>query len=150
MLRRDRNLKRLRPKEYSRLGIKMVALTTPSRVRNRINVDEEDISNDVITEFIEDAQATIEVYAGRVFVQTDALFGTARTICTELSSCKALIHFLNLPGAGISYTIDELRIDKSDYRSNKVSLLRLMWARADELMPLLKPKVLLLAMSSTA
>jgi len=128
----------------------MVTLSTPSRVRNRINVQETDISDEIITEFIEDAQATIELYAGRVFTVTDTLYGTARTICTELAACKSLIHFLNLPGAGISYTIDELRIDKSDYRSNKVSLLRLMWNRADELMPLLKPQETILPRSSTA
>lgn len=128
----------------------MATLSTPSRVRNRINVEEADISSEIITEFIEDTQATIELYAGHSFAETDTLFGTARTICTELAACKALIHFLNLPGAGISYTIDELRIDKSDYRSNKVSLLRLMWTRADELMPLLKPQITLLPRNPTA
>jgi len=128
----------------------MATLTTPDRVRNRINVEVTDISDEVVTEFIEDSQASIEAYAERVFTETDALFGTARTICTELAACKSLVHFLNIPGAGISYTIDELRIDKSDYRSNKVSLLRLMWDRADDLMPLLKPKATLLAKSSTS
>lgn len=128
----------------------MVDLTTPSRVRNRINVQETDISDEIVNEFIEDSQATIEAYAERTFAVSDSLFGTARTICTELAGCKSLIHFLNLPGAGISYTIDELRIDKSDYRSNKVSLLRLMWQRADELMPLLKSKEIVLPRSSTS
>lgn len=127
----------------------MAILTTPSRVRHRINVEETDIDTETITEFIEDSQATIELYAGRIFEDTDLLFGTARTICTDLAACKALIHFLNLPGAGISYTLDELRIDKSDYRSNKVSLLRLMWNRADALMPLLRPETSLLIPSTT-
>jgi hypothetical protein len=128
----------------------MATLSTPSRVRHRINVEETDISDEIITEFIEDSQASIESYAGQSFAESDSLFGTARTICTELASCKSLIHFLNLPGAGISYTVDELRIDKSDYRSNKVSLLRLIWARADDLMPLLKPQSPVLPQSSTA
>jgi len=128
----------------------MATLSTPQRVRNRINVQATDITDLIINEFIEDSQASIEAYAERSFSESDSLFGTARTICTELAACKSLIHFLNLPGAGISYTIDELRIDKSDYRSNKVSLLRLMWTRADELMPLLKVKVPLRPRSTTA
>jgi hypothetical protein len=62
---------------------------------------------------------------------------------------QALIFFLNLAGAGISYTIDELRIDKSDFRSNKVSLLRMMWARADKNLLLLTPPVATLEPKST-
>lgn len=145
---RKKILKRLRDMIYYWIN-KMATLTTPDRVRNRINVQATDIADDIVTEFIEDSQTTIEAYADRIFSESDVLFGTARTICTELAGCKALIHFLNLPGAGISYTIDGLRIDKSDYRSNKVSLLRLMWARADDLMPLLISKVILEPRSST-
>ena len=129
----------------------MAIFTTPDRVRNRINVQSTDITDAIVNEFIEDSQASIEAFAERTFDVSDSLFGTARTVCTELAACKSLIHFLNLPGAGISYTIDELRIDKSDYRSNKVSLLRLMWQRADDLMPLLKPAVKsLVPISSTS
>jgi hypothetical protein len=128
----------------------MAALTTPSRVRNRINVEESDISDENIDEYIEDAQADIEAYAERTFAASDDLFGTARSVCTDRAACKALIYFLNLPGAGISYTIDELRIDKSDYRSNKVSLLRMMWARADKNLLLLAPTVTLEPKSTTA
>jgi hypothetical protein len=127
----------------------MATLTTPSRVRNRINVTESDISDANIDEYIEDSQADIEAYAERTFAITDDLFGTARSVCTDRAACKALIFFLNLAGAGISYTIDELRIDKSDYRSNKVSLLRMMWARADKNLLLLAPTVATLEPKST-
>lgn len=128
----------------------MALLTTPSRVRNRINVDESDISDAVINEYIEDAQSNIESYAGRTFAVADTLFGTARSVCTDRAACQALIFFLNIPGAGISYTIDELRIDKSDFRSNKVSLLRMMWDRADTNILLLAPTTTLKPKSSTA
>lgn len=128
----------------------MAALSTPSRVRNRINVVESDISDVIIDEFIEDAQADIEAYAKRTFAASDDLFGTARSVCTDRAACKSLIYFLNLPGAGISYTIDELRIDKSDFRSNKVSLLRMMWNRADKNILLLAPTTTLKPRSTTA
>lgn len=128
----------------------MAVLSTPSRVRNRINVEESDISDVIIGEFIEDAQADIEAYAKRTFAVSDDLFGTARSVCTDRAACKSLIYFLNLPGAGISYTIDELRIDKSDFRSNKVSLLKMMWARADKNVLLLAPSTTLKPRSTTA
>ena len=129
----------------------MAALSTPDRVRNRINVEESDIPDDKIDEYIEDAQADIEAYAERTFNVGDDLYGTARSVCTDRAACSALTFFLNLSSAGISYTIDELRIDKSDYRSNKVSLLRMMWARADKNILLLAPSsVLLQPKASTA
>lgn len=128
----------------------MAVLSTPSRVRNRINVDESDISDVMINEYIEDAQADIESYAKKTFEVTDSLFGTARSVCTDRAACRALIFFLNIPGAGISYTIDELRIDKSDFRSNKVSLLRMMWDRADKNILLLTHSTTLIPKSSTA
>lgn len=127
----------------------MAILTTPSRVRNRINVEISDISDENINEYIEDSQADIEAYAERSFAVSDNLFGTARSVCTDRAACKALIYFLNLAGAGISYTLDELRIDKSDFRSNKVSLLRMMWARADKNLLLLAPAVATLEPKST-
>jgi hypothetical protein len=128
----------------------MVTLTTPSRVRNRINVEESDVSDEIINEYIEDSQANIETYAKRAFAVSDDLFGTARSVCTDRAACKALIYFLNLAGAGISYTLDELRIDKSDFRSNKVSLLRMMWARADENLLLLAPAITLAPKNTTS
>lgn len=128
----------------------MAVLTTPSRVRNRINVEESDIPDAKINEYIEDAQADIEAYAKTTFSASDTLYGTARSVCTDRAACRSLIYFLNIPGAGISYSIDELRIDKSDFRSNKVSLLRMMWDRADKNILLLKPSTVLLPKSSTA
>jgi hypothetical protein len=114
-------------------------------------VEESDIADAKIDEYIEDAQANIEAYAKTTFSVTDALYGTARSVCTDRAACSALIYFLNIPGAGISYSIDELRIDKSDFRSNKVSLLRMMWARADKNILLLKPpSAALYPKSSTA
>ena len=128
----------------------MATLTTPARVRNRIKVKEADIGNEIINEFIEDVQANIEAYAERAFAESDSLFGVARAICTDRAACKALIHLLNIPEAGISYEIDELKVDKSDPAANKVALLKMIWARANARLYLLKPKVTLKPKSSTA
>ena len=128
----------------------MAVLTTPSRVRNRINVEKSGVSDETVNEYIEDSQADIEAYAKRTVETGDDLFGTARSVCTDRAACRALIYFLNLAGAGISYTIDELRIDKSDFRSNKVSLLRMMWTRADRNLLLLAPAATLKPRSTTA
>jgi hypothetical protein len=47
-----------------------MAITTPARVRNRIQAIETDISDDVLTEFIADEQAFVESYAGKTFADT--------------------------------------------------------------------------------
>jgi hypothetical protein len=55
-----------------------MAITTPARVRNRIQAAEAEISDDVLNEFIADEQAFVESYAGKTFAETDPQLALAR------------------------------------------------------------------------
>ena len=128
----------------------MVQLTTASRIRNRINASASDINDGVLAEFIEDERAFIETYANRTFVsESDADFGIARLVLTERCAAKALLHIAGV-SAGIIYTIDELKIDKSDPAYHKLSMARDIWDRAEEQLLLLKPVSPLLPRASTS
>lgn len=127
----------------------MATLSTPSRVRNRIKATESDISDAVLTEFIEDEQVNIENYAKTIFAASDSYFGTARSICTDRCAAKALLHIAGI-SAGIVYTIDELKIDKSDPAANKLLTARELWLHAEEQLLLLKPSVSLRPRASTS
>ena len=127
----------------------MTALTTPARIRNRIKASESDVGDAVLTEFIEDEQAYIEGYATKTFAESDSQFNLARSVCTGRCAAKALLHIAGI-SAGIIYTIDELRIDKSDPAANKLLMARDFWSRAKEQLLLLKPKTTLRPRSSTA
>jgi hypothetical protein len=106
-----------------------LGITTPARVRNRIQAAEAEISDDVLNEFIADEQAFIESYAGKTFLETDTQFALARSICTDRCAAKALV-YLSAPSAGISYTIDELKVDKSDPVNADLSLAKSRWTYA--------------------
>lgn len=127
----------------------MATLTTAARIRNRINAAEGDISGAVLTEFIADEQAYIESYAGKIFAESDLQFNLARSVCTDRCAAKALLHIAGI-SAGIIYSIDELKIDKSDRAATKLSMARDIWDRAEEQLLLLKPVSSLRPRSSTA
>jgi hypothetical protein len=46
-------------------------ITTPARVRNRIQATEVDISDDVLNELIADEQAFVEAYVEKTFAESD-------------------------------------------------------------------------------
>ena len=127
----------------------MATLTTPARIRNRINAAIGDISDAVLAEFITDEQAYIEGYAGKEFAESDSQFNLARSVCTDRCAAKALLFIAGL-SAGIIYSIDELKIDKSDRAATKLSMARDIWDRAEEQLLLLKPASSLRPRSSTA
>jgi hypothetical protein len=127
----------------------MATLTTAARIRNRIKASESDISDAVLTEFIADEQAYIEGYAKKTFAESDSQFNLARSICTDRCAAKALLHIAGI-SAGIVYSIDELKIDKSDRAATKLSMARDIWDRAKEQLLLLKPASSLRPRSSTA
>ena len=127
----------------------MATLTTAARIRNRINAAEGDISDAVLTEFITDEQAYIEGYAKKAFAESDSQFNLARSVCTDRCTAKALLHIAGI-SAGIIYSIDELKIDKSDRAATKLSMARDIWDRAEEQLLLLKPASSLRPRSSTA
>ena len=127
----------------------MATLTTAPRIRNRINAAEGDISDAVLTEFITDEQAYIESYAEKTFAESDSQFNLARSVCTDRCAAKALLHIAGI-SAGIIYSIDELKIDKSDRAANKLLMARDIWGHAKEQLLLLKPAPSLRPRSSTA
>lgn len=115
-----------------------MVLTTAARVRNRINASESNISDAILAEYIADEQAYIEDYAEKTFAESDSQFNLARSICTDRCAAKALL-FINGLSAGIVYSIDELKIDKTD--PTKLEMAKSLWAHAEEQLLLLKPKV---------
>lgn len=115
-----------------------MVLTTVARVRNRINASESNISDAILAEYIADEQAYIEDYAEKTFAESDSQFNLARSICTDRCAAKALL-FINGLSAGIVYSIDELKIDKTD--PTKLEMAKSLWAHAEEQLLLLKPKV---------
>ena len=127
----------------------MAILTTATRIRNRINATLSDISDAVLTEFITDEQAYIEGYAKKTFAESDSQFNLARSVCTDRCAAKALLHIAGI-SAGIIYSIDELKIDKSDRAATKLSMARDIWDHAKEQLLLLKPASSLRPRSSTA
>jgi hypothetical protein len=126
----------------------MAAITTPARVRNRIQAAESDVSDDVLNELIADEQAYIEAFAQTTFAEADPQYGLARSICTDRCAARAII-YIWVPSAGINYSIDELRIDKTDPAYAKLRIAQSLWARADEQLALLAPPSGLRPRSST-
>ena len=52
-----------------------MAITTPARVRNRIQAAEAEIADDVLNEFIADEQAFVEAYAGKTSLTAHGVRG---------------------------------------------------------------------------
>ena len=128
----------------------MVQLTTASRIRNRINASPSDINDGILIEFIEDERAYIETYLKRTFsAESDSDYGIVRSILTDRCAVKALLHIIGI-SAGIVYTIDELKIDKSDPAANKLLIARDIWNHAEEQLLLLKPTSSLRPRASTS
>jgi len=126
----------------------MAALTTPARVRNRIQATVSDVSDAVLNELIADEQAYLEAFAKKTFAEADAQYALARSICTDRCAARALI-YIWVPTAGINYVIDELRIDKTDPAYAKLRIAQSLWARAAEQLALLTPAPSLRPRSST-
>jgi hypothetical protein len=96
-----------------------------------------------------DEQAFVESYAGKTFAEADPQLALARAICTDRCAAKAL-DYLSAPSAGISYTIDELKVDKSDPANANLALAKSLWTHAEEQLALLNPSTRLRPRSSTA
>jgi len=115
-----------------------MALTTASRVRNRVNLTKYDIPDSVIQEFIDDDQAYIEEFAQKTFPESDPQFGIARNVCTDRGAARALLYLEHL-NPSVTYTIDQLRVDKTDVALARVAWANALWAHADEMLLLLAP-----------
>jgi len=116
----------------------MVALSTPSRVRNKIHVEVTDISDAALTELIEDAQAYIEAEAERTFAATDSDYNLARGACTDLAAAYALIAMLGGSYSGLQF--NEADINISAQQSSKLSLIKELLIRVNKVTNILKPK----------
>lgn len=115
-----------------------ISLTTPARVRNRVNLTKYDIPDSAIQEFIDDDQAHIEEFAQKTFLESDPQFGIARNICTDRGAARSLLYLENL-NPSVTYTIDEFRVDKTDVVNARVAWAAALWARADKMLSLLIP-----------
>jgi len=116
----------------------MATLTTASRIRNKINVKEADISDAALTELIEDAQAYIEAEAGRTFAATDSDYNLARGACTDLAAAYALIAMLGGSYSGLQFNEADINIDVQ--QRSKLSLIKELLIRVNKATNILKPK----------
>jgi hypothetical protein len=102
----------------------------------------------VLEALIADEQAFVEACAQKN-VRRIRSATRARSICTDRCAAKALL-FIAAPSAGITYTIDELKVEKSDPANAKLSLAKSLWTHAEEQLLLLNPSTRLRPRSSTA
>ncbi len=89
-------------------------LTTPDRVRNRLGYVDIELTDQILEEYIEDAQAFIEEFTRRTFIEgRDTEFGLARSVCTDLATIYAIIRPAGGTARGVDYKIDEFSISTS-------------------------------------
>ena len=112
-------------------------LTTPSRIRNRIEVSESDISDEVLQEFIEDETAYLEAYAGKELSDS----ALAAAICTDRCAIRALVRLIDLHSEGEIFVMDV---------SNKGIILSDLRRDVKSMMPLLKDKIHLKPKNTTS
>jgi len=89
-----------------------LAAVTPDRVRNRVKLTSSDIPDAKVVEFIQDAEATIEVETGRVIDYSSCEQAEAAAI-TDLAAVYCLVHMSGGSGVGLSYTLGALRVEES-------------------------------------
>jgi len=89
-------------------------LTTPERVRNRMGYADAALTNQVIQEYIDDVTAYIQRVARQTFYTTSPLYELARSVCTDLSAAYAIIRPAGGSIDGLDYSIDELKVKKSE------------------------------------
>ena len=92
-----------------------MAPVTPDRVRNRVKLAVTDIPDAKVTEFIEDATATIEVETGREINYPSCEQAEAAAI-TDLAAIYCLVHMSGGSAVGLSYTLGALRVEESSSR----------------------------------
>jgi len=127
----------------------MAPLTTYARVFHRVGFSDNDVDSSHIEEYIEDAQAFIEVEANQTFATTDTGYKLARSACTDLAASYALIRALGGSYSGLQRDEDEMNI--STQQRSKLELAKKLLARADKAIEILKPhnKTALIPKSST-
>jgi len=92
-----------------------LASVTPDRVRNRVKLTTTDIPDAKVVEFIQDAEATIEVETGRAIDYSSCEQAEAAVI-TDLAAIYCLVHMSGGSAVGLSYTLGALRVEESSSR----------------------------------
>lgn len=95
-------------------------LTTPDRVRNRLGYSDPTLTNDVLLEFILDAQAYIERATRKTFRPADDLYELARSVCTDIAAITAIIRPAGGTIEGLDYTVDEITVKKSTQLASRL------------------------------
>ena len=89
-------------------------LTTPARVRNRLGFVDIELTDQILEEYIEDAQAYIEEFTRRTFIEgVDTQFSLARSVCTDLATIYSIIRPAGGTARGVDYKIDEFSVSTS-------------------------------------
>jgi len=94
-------------------------LTTPERVRNRMGYSDATLTNQIIQEYIDDATAYIQRVARKTFTPADPLYELARSVCTDLATAYAIVRPAGGVIDGLDYTIDELKVKKSEQTKSR-------------------------------
>jgi hypothetical protein len=115
-----------------------MALSTPARVRNRIQASDLDVSDAILSELIEDAQAFIEGKAGRSFSSSDSDYNLARSACTDLAAAYALISMLGGSYSGL--TFQEAEVNLNSQQDTKTGLIRQYLSQVRASLDILKPQ----------
>ena len=89
-------------------------LTTPARVRHRLGYADIELTDQILEEYIEDAQAYIEEETRRTYIDgRDPEFPLARSVCTDLATIYAIIRPAGGTARGVDYKIDEFSVQTS-------------------------------------
>ena len=116
---------------------KMVKVT-PERVRARLNLSQEDIEDDKLSEFIADAAAEISLQIGREINHEDCSQIEATAI-TDLAAIYCVCYLTGGTAAGLSFNLGNLQVSSL---ANAPSLL-ILEKRVKEILDRLREKSLL-------
>jgi hypothetical protein len=87
-------------------------LSTPTLVRNNLGFADITLTDDILNQYIMFAQAEVEKATRRTFTASDQDYELAVSAVTDLATERAIKRPPGRTG-GISYTIDEFKLDKS-------------------------------------
>lgn len=85
---------------------------TPDQVRDRVKLSATDIEDAKVTDFIKDAEATIEEETGLTIDYTDCSQAEAAAI-KNLAAIYCLVHISGGIASGLSYKIGSLSVSES-------------------------------------
>ena len=111
---------------------------TPERVRSRLNISEEEIEDEKLTEFIADAAAEIGLQIGKEINYEDCSQIEAAAI-TDLAAIYCICHLTGGKAVGLSFNVGNLQVSSL---ANAPSL-SILEKRINQLLEQLREKSLL-------